>query len=67
MCHALKLKPTYELLHDCVFQLLLSRVMHCPIMPSSALVDIWVVFHKPCMSEDDGCLADTCDMEGGSF
>ena len=30
-------------------------------------VNLRVVFHKPCVAEDDGCLANTSDMEGGLF
>src|SRR5882724_10667 len=35
-------------------------------LPSTP-IDLWVVFHEPCMAEDDGCSSDSCDMEGGLF
>jgi len=37
------------------------------IVTSGVPVNLRVVLHKPCLSEDDSCLANTSDVEGGSF
>ena len=34
---------------------------------ASAPFNLGVVFHKPCVAEDDGHSADTGDVEGGSL
>ena len=37
------------------------------IVTSGVPVNLGVVFHKPHVADDDGCPANTSDVEGGSF
>ena len=68
--HDLALGESHELLADLFsLQWPLAHMMQGSGQADlpSAPVDLWIVFYQPCMPEDDGHSADTCDVEGGSF